>query len=64
MVIDFCAKTQVVALRNRFSKLALKKAQNGSATQLVEATTSCVERSNAMVKVDSSYQTITTDNSH
>ena len=64
MVIDFCAKTRVVALWNCFSKLALKKAQHGSATQLVEAMTSCVERSNAMVNVDSSYQTLTTDNNH
>ncbi len=62
---DFGVKNQVVALWNRYSKASIQKAQNGPCTQLIEAT-SCIERSNAMIKVEelsyfSSYQTVRTD---
>ena len=49
MVIDFGVKNRVVALWKSLFEASDKKAQNGPFTQLIEVT-SCVERSNAMIK--------------
>jgi hypothetical protein len=50
------------------SKASVQNAQNGPSTQLIKAT-SCVERSNTMIKAEelsyfSSYQTLTKDKNH
>jgi hypothetical protein len=51
MVIDYGVKNRVVALWKSLFEASVKKARNGPSTQLIEAT-SCVERSNATIKVE------------
>ena len=51
MDIDFGVKNRVVALWKLLFKASIQKAQNGSSTQLIEAT-SCVERSNTTIKAE------------
>ncbi len=49
VVIDFGVKKLVVALWKSLPEASVRKARNEPSTQLIEAT-SCVERSNAMIK--------------
>jgi hypothetical protein len=51
VVINFGVKHPVVALWKSLSEASIQKAQNRHSTQLIEAT-SCVERSNATIKVE------------
>jgi hypothetical protein len=51
IVINFSVKNGVVALWKSLSEASVQKARSGPSTQLVEAT-SCVERSNAMMKAE------------
>ena len=53
MVIDFSVKIDLWRCGYHFPKLAFKrhKMQNGPSTQLIKAT-SCIERSNIMMKVE------------
>ena len=51
MAIDFGVKNRVVALWKSLSEASVKKARSGPSNQLIEAT-SCVERSNATMKVE------------
>ena len=65
MVIDFGVKNWVVALWKSLSNASIQKVLNRPSTQLIEVI-SCVERSNATMKVEelsqlSSYQMLTTD---
>jgi len=50
MVIEFSIKKRVVALWKSLSEASVKKAQNGSSTQLIKA--SCIERSDNTMKVE------------
>jgi hypothetical protein len=54
MVIYFGVKNQVVALWKSLFEAGIKKARNEPCTQLIEAT-SCVDRSNATIKVDEQH---------
>jgi hypothetical protein len=49
MVIDFGVKIRVVALWISRFEASVQKARNGPSTHVIEAT-SCVERSNTMIK--------------
>jgi hypothetical protein len=51
MGINFGVKNRVVALWKSLFEASVKKARNGPPTQLIEAT-SCLERSNAMIKAE------------
>jgi hypothetical protein len=51
MATDFGENNRVVKLWKSLSEASVKKARNGSSTQLIEAT-SCVERSNATMKAE------------
>jgi hypothetical protein len=53
MVIDFWPKKSSCDVAKSLSESSVQKAQNGPSTQLIEAT-SCVERSNATIKAESS----------
>ncbi len=64
MVIDFGILNRVVVLWKSLFKASVQKARNGPSTHVIEAT-SCVERSNIVIKAEehsslSSYQTLTT----
>jgi hypothetical protein len=51
MVINFGVQNRVVALWKSLFEASVKKARNGSSTQLIEAT-SCIESSNVMSKAE------------
>jgi len=51
MDINFGVQNRAVALWKSLSEASIKKARNGPTPQRIEAT-SCVDRSNAMMKVE------------